>query len=71
MAEYRIVVNEQTDKFRIERRGWWTWGFVMNDSKDDYATFDSYEAARDYVCKHLLRQQSGWRRWRVLGPCDA
>lgn len=69
MSDYRIVFNERSGEYRIERRLLWGWSFVMADEGHDYLTFDDYDAARRYLCRHLYRRKESRRRWRVLDPC--
>ena len=69
MSDCRIVLNEQTGRYRIERRHWWGWSFVMAESGEHYATFDRCEDARDYACRHRRRSAAGQRRWRVVDLC--
>jgi hypothetical protein len=67
MPDFRIVYNEQTARYRVEKRGLIGWSFVTSKGGGDYLTFDSYEAARRFVCsKH--RSEKG-RRWKVVDPC--
>jgi hypothetical protein len=69
MSDYRIVINEQTRQYRVERRRWWGWGFVMDASGTDYATFARYEDARGFVCKRLQADNRPHRRWQVVDAC--
>jgi hypothetical protein len=69
MSEYRIVFNAQTRKFRIEQRRLWDWSFVMDDTGEQYATFDSYEAAQRVVCALRRTRINRNRRWQVVDTC--
>jgi len=69
MSEYRIVFNEQSGRYRVERHGWAGWTFVTADSGEDYLTFDSYEAARRFVCARRRTGHDTGRRWRVVDLC--
>lgn len=69
MPDYRIVYNEQTARYRIERRGWAGWTFVTADRGSNYLTFDSYEAARRFVCERCRPTRGEGRRWKVVDPC--
>lgn len=71
MSDYRIVFNEQTARYRVEKRGWTGWTFVTANRGCDYLTFDSYEAARRFVCGRQRPKPDSGRRWRVVDPCDA
>ena len=69
MSDYRIVYNEQTGRYRIDRRGWLGWSFVMSPSGDDYASFDSYHEACRFACKLQVQGMDRHRRWKIIGPC--
>jgi hypothetical protein len=69
MSEYRIVYNEQTERYRIEQRGWAGWTFVLDEAGAEYATFDSFEAARRFACVQQRRQKTHRRRWRIVDLC--
>ena len=43
MTDYRIVFNEETRRYRVERRRWWGWSFLMEAAGEDYATFADFE----------------------------
>lgn len=70
MSEFRIVFNEYSRRYRIERRGLFGWSFVIDDSGRDYATFASYEEARRFACRSRRRPARADRRWRVVDPCS-
>lgn len=71
MSGYRIVVNEQSGKYRVEKRGMLGWQFVMDAAGTDYLTFDSREAAQQHVCsaRQLRVGPQHHRRWRVVDTC--
>ena len=69
MPDYRIVFNERTVQYRIERRRLWGWSFVMDDQGRDYLTFADYQAACRHLCALRDRRGDTHRRWRVLEPC--
>lgn len=71
MSECRIVFNDQTDLYRVERRRWWGWSSVLDSSGEHYASFECCEDAREFVCKHMQRKNSSHRRWKVIGICGA
>lgn len=71
MSDYRIVFNEQTECYRVERRGWLGWSFVMNAAGDDYVSFSRYADARRFVCRATRhRRYGGQRRWKVVDLCS-
>lgn len=69
MSDYRIVYNEQTARYRVEKRGLMGWSFVTANRGGDYLTFDSCEAARRYICTRRRRLRDSGRRWKVVDPC--
>ena len=69
MIDFRIVFNEQSGRYRVERRRWWGWGFVLDRSGEDYATFDRFEDAQRFVCARRLPRKARPRRWRVVDNC--
>jgi hypothetical protein len=69
MSGYRIVKNDHTGSYRVERRGWFGWSFVMTESGEDYASFDSYEQACRFVCGKLRGKVDATRRWRIVNHC--
>ncbi|MCB1802671.1 MAG: hypothetical protein KDI82_13350 [Gammaproteobacteria bacterium] len=73
MSDYRIVFNEHTEKYRVERRGLFGWQFVMDQSGTDYLTFDSRETAQQYVCatRQVGAGRQSQRRWQVVDTCCA
>lgn len=71
MTKYRIVYNEQTKRYRVERRSWFGWTFLLDDAGAEYATFESCEAARRFACLRQRRQKVQRRRWQVIDLCGA
>ena len=69
MTDIRIVHNEGRDLYRIERRGWLGWAFVMDPGGRDYATFGSYEAALRFACRFCAGRRQRTRRWQVVDWC--
>lgn len=69
MSDYRIVYNEETERYRVEKRGLTGWHFLMNKQGDDYATFVEYEDARCFACRHRSKRSLIPRRWRILDMC--
>lgn len=69
MSECRIVFNDQTGFYRVERRRWWGWSFVLDSTGEHYVSFGCFEDAREFVCKQLQRRNSSHRRWKVIGIC--
>lgn len=70
MSDCRIVYNEKTGLYRVERRGWMGWTFVMDEARHDYATFERYEDARRFACEAQERRATRQhRRWKVVDFC--
>ena len=69
MSDYRIVFNERSGEYRIERRSLLGWMFVMDERGRKYLTFADYDAARRHLCRNLDMRSESRRRWRVLDPC--
>ena len=65
---WRIVVNDQSGRYRIETRHWWGWEFVT-DEDGQYLSFDDCEQAKRWACQHLRRRDPGYRRWRIVDWC--
>lgn len=65
---YRVVFNDQTGRYRVERKGWFGWSFV-EDEAGNYLGFETVEQARAWVRNHSTCAGSGPRRWRVVGCC--
>ena len=71
MSDYRVVLNEQTGLYRVERRRWWGWTFVMDPSGDEYLSFRRYRDAMCFVCRRRRQQQRRpYRRWKVVNFCE-
>jgi IS4 transposase len=66
---YRIVHNEQTDSYRVERRGLLGWAFVSDPQTGDYLGFEGIDEARGWVRKQMRRNASS-RRWKVVAECN-
>lgn len=67
---YRIVHNEQTDSYRVEKRGVLGWAFVSNPQTNDYLNFKDLNAARNWVCSRVRRNDNNNRRWKVVADCN-
>lgn len=65
---YRVVFNEQSGRYRVERKGLLSWSFV-EDQNGDYLAFETLEAARAWVREHAKCGDTGPRRWRVVDCC--
>jgi hypothetical protein len=66
---YRVVFNDQSGRYRVERKGWLGWGFVQDES-GDYLGFETLEQARAWVRENKQCQgTTGPRRWRVVDCC--
>lgn len=66
---WRIVYNEQTLRYRIERRRWWGWDFVADEAVGSYLSFSDLAAAKRWGCRHLGQQSQRPRRWQVVDYC--
>lgn len=67
---YRIVFNEQTAQFRIEKRGLIGWNFVTDDATGNYLTFTDRAVAEAWVCDHAANPSNDYRRWKVVSDCS-
>jgi hypothetical protein len=67
---YRIVHNEQTRTYRVEKHGFLGWSFVTDPESRDYLDFDSLEAARNWVQQRRPIRTSDTRRWKVVSDCS-
>ena len=67
---YRIVHNEQTDIYRVEKRGMLGWAFVTDSDTGDYLGFSNLEKARGWVRGKARRSNTTTRRWRVVSDCQ-
>jgi hypothetical protein len=65
---YRIVYNEVTDLYRVEKRGLLGWGFVTDPETRDYLSFGDLESAKCWVRDHTEGGAEA-RRWRVVTDC--
>ena len=66
---YRIVVNEQTTQFRIEKRGLLGWNFVTDAASGDYLSFAELTDAEAWICAHAEAPSDRYRRWKVVTDC--
>ena len=67
--KWRIVVNDQSGRYRIEIRRWWGWEFALDQRDGGYLSFNSYELARNWACDRFKRSVAGYRRWRIVDLC--
>ena len=67
---YRIVHNQQTDSYRVEKRGLLGWAFVSDPQTGDYLTFDDVSKARRWVCTKVRHKDPDTRRWKVVSDCS-
>jgi hypothetical protein len=67
---YRIVHNEQTGDYRVEKRGLLGWSFVYDPQSSDYLTFTDRQAASAWVRQKACRGTGAARRWKVVADCD-
>ena len=67
---YRIVHNEQTDVYRVEKRSWLGWAFVSDPQTGDYLGFVDIDEARRWVRRKIRRNHSSSRRWQVVSDCS-
>jgi len=67
---WRIVHNEQTGLYRIERRRWWGWDFVPDTATGDYMNFNDFESARRWGCRNLVCDHQRSRRWQIVDTCN-
>ena len=68
---YRAVHNEQTDSYRVEKRGLLGWDFVDDPRTGDYLQFEKLAQARRWVCEQPPRDANSLRRWKVVSECNA
>lgn len=66
---YRIVHNELTDSYRVEKRGLLGWAFVSDPQSGDYLGFGDIDEARRWVRRKTRHDESGNRRWKVVADC--
>jgi hypothetical protein len=67
---YRIVHNEQTGNYRVEKRGLLGWAFVSDPQTRDYLGFADAESARRWIRSKTRQNDNSARRWRVVSDCD-
>lgn len=65
---YRIVHNEITDHYRVEKRGLLGWTFVTEQATQQYLEFSDLESAKQWVRQHA-RPSEKTRRWQVVTDC--
>ena len=70
MTDFRIVYNDRTRLYRVEKRGWWGWSCALDEQGQDYATLASYEEARRFACRKGFQRDRSLRRWTVVNPCN-
>jgi len=63
---WRIVYNNQTHRYRIEKKRWWGWDFVADDSAGDYISFSDLAAAKRWACQHLGQRIQRPCRWQIV-----
>ena len=68
---YRIVHNEQTKQYRVEKRGLLGWAFVNDPQTGDYLGFDETDKARHWVKNNVRRNDENNRRWKVVAECNS
>lgn len=68
---YRIVHNEQTSTYRIEKKRFFGWSFVQDPDSGDYLRFSDMDSACRWLNTQDRRQQSDSRRWKVVADCTA
>jgi hypothetical protein len=69
MGTYRVVVNEQTARFRIEKRGLLGWSFVTDAASGDYLSFAELVDAEAWICAQADARSHPHRRWKVVTDC--
>lgn len=62
----RIVYNEFSDQYRIERKRWWGWSFISEPGGVHYLAFDTLESAEDWLERCFKNQTRDSRRWRPV-----
>lgn len=67
---YRIVHNEQTGAFRVEKRGLLGWAFVSDPQTGDYLGFEDADAARQWIRGKVRRDNDNTRRWQIVSDCN-
>ena len=66
---YRVVYNEQTDTYRVEKRGLLGWSFVSDPQTGNYLGFDDADKACRWVRRKTRRDEGYSRRWKVVSEC--
>jgi hypothetical protein len=67
---YRIVHNEQTGAYRVEKRGLLGWAFVSDPQTGDYLAFEELDTARQWIQGKVRRDDNSTRRWQVVSDCN-
>lgn len=68
---YRIVHNELTGAYRVEKRGLLGWAFVTSQDSGDYLDFDSYDQACRWIGRKNSAEKPSGRRWKTVSVCDS
>ena len=68
---YRIVHNQQTDSYRVEKRGFLGWNFVSDEITGDYLQFGDLDAAQRWMQSACGTRNQDSRRWKVVTECHA
>lgn len=68
---YRILHNQQTSSYRIEKRGFFGWNFVLEQGSGDYLQFEDLASARRWVAAAIESRRKPDRRWNVVSECHA
>ena len=42
----------------------------MDGAGEDYATFESYEDAKEFICARRSSESNADRRWQVVDSCS-
>ncbi|HOP17232.1 MAG: hypothetical protein H6956_00700 [Chromatiaceae bacterium] len=67
---YRIVHNEQTGLYRVEKRGLFGWAFISDQRTGDYLGFADVESARAWIKSATKGKDSDSKRWKVVSDCN-
>jgi hypothetical protein len=62
----RILYNEFSSRYRIERKRWWGWTFITEPSGFHYLGFDKLEQAEDWIERCYKKKNLPSRRWRQV-----
>ena len=68
---YRIVHNQQTSAYRVEKKGFFGWNFVQDPDTGDYLRFADADAACRWIELQNPRKRDTARRWQVVSECGA